>query len=230
MKTHGKTANRHSVALERGQGITEYALLLVLVAIIAAGTIVLLAPPDNWTGGALGGVFNSLRCSLEASNVRPIKLDDDGNPVYVTLPYNFNDGEVGVEPIYDPTATEQKYVIILEVDVAQWCEDRYGITGVTGLLPKDSLGSGNTSNTGGSGTNSNSGTTSSTNSNSGTNSNSSRIRSDTKVESRRRRNPATIVASASGSSWRLSPSNTFSRLLGSTFGERAMLGRRVRWP
>jgi pilus assembly protein Flp/PilA len=83
--TSGRTTDRREVICKRtwqtsrcrlaesGQGLVEYALILVLIAIVAVGVLTEL-------GGQTSEIFSSVNCTLDGGAVASTNSNHPGNP------------------------------------------------------------------------------------------------------------------------------------------------------
>ena len=66
-------------AEEQGQGLVEYALLLVLVAVVVIGVLMLLGP-------RVASIFGNIACALDlGSDIKTAAIDHNGSDLTVTV-------------------------------------------------------------------------------------------------------------------------------------------------
>jgi pilus assembly protein Flp/PilA len=82
---------------EKGQGLVEYALILVLVAIVVIAALMILGP-------IIGNVFSKVNSSLSGVGALPAAAPaDGGNPCAAIHPDGYPAGANGSNQCYSPT-------------------------------------------------------------------------------------------------------------------------------
>ena len=83
---------------EDGQGLVEYALILVLVAIVVIAVLFLLGP-------TVGNIFSEINSNLEnlEQNEQPEVIEDDDSDVVVITRATFSSGELHFDATSDGT-------------------------------------------------------------------------------------------------------------------------------